>query len=142
MTLPTSDQDLAPYGALLLRVTLGVAALAHGLLKVFVFTLPGTVQFFEAQGFPGFAAYIVVVAEIGGGLALIAGIWTRWVALAFVPILLGALATHAGNGWVFSVPNGGWEYPAFWTVALFVQALLGDGALALKLPLPFVAARA
>jgi putative oxidoreductase len=54
------------------------------------------------------------------------------VALALVPIMLGALSVHIGNGWLFSVPNGGWEYPAFWTVTLIVQALLGDGVYALK----------
>jgi putative oxidoreductase len=54
------------------------------------------------------------------------------VSLALVPILLGATWVHAGNGWLFSAPNGGWEYPAFWTVALVVQALLGNGAYALQ----------
>jgi putative oxidoreductase len=38
---------------------------------------------------------------------------------------------HLPNGFVFSYPNGGWEYPAFLIVAAGVQALLGDGAFAL-----------
>jgi putative oxidoreductase len=41
-----------------------------------------------------------------------------------LPILLGALWTHAGNGWVFSNPNGGWEYPAF-LVLLAIVLFLG-----------------
>lgn len=45
-----------------------------------------------------------------------------------LPILIGATLQHAGNGWVFSAENGDWEFPAFWTVMLVVQALLGDGA--------------
>jgi len=49
-----------------------------------------------------------------------------------VPVLLGATWAHAGNGWLFTSPNGGWEYPAFWTVALIVQAFLGDGAFAAR----------
>jgi len=106
--------------------------LAHGLLKVFVFTIPGTVGFFESLGYPGVLAYAVIAAEVAGGLALIAGLWTRYVALALVPVLVGATITHAGNGWLFSNPNGGWEFPAFWTVALIVQALLGDGAFAAR----------
>ena len=57
---------------------------------------------------------------------------TRIVALALVPVLIGATWVHSGNGWLFTSPNGGWEYPAFWTVALIVQALLGDGAYALR----------
>ena len=68
---------------------------------------------------------------VGGGL-LILGVQTRVVALALVPVLLGATWVHAGNGWLFTSPKGGWEYPAFWTVALIVQALLGDGAFALR----------
>ena len=93
-----------------------------------MFTIPGTVGFFEQLGYPGVLAYGVITAEIVGGLALIAGIGTRYVALALVPVLVGATMTHAGNGWLFSNANGGWEFPAFWTLSLFVQALLGDGA--------------
>ena len=129
----------APYGALALRLALGIAALAHGLLKVFVFTPAGTVGFFASLGLPAIAAYAVILAEVGGGLALIAGIYVRTVSLALVPVLLGALWVHAGNGWLFTAKNGGWEYPAFWTVALLAQAMLGAGAYAVKLPgfLPF-----
>jgi putative oxidoreductase len=39
---------------------------------------------------------------------------------------------HVANGWVFTAPNGGWEFPAFLTAMLLVQALLGDGAHALR----------
>ena len=124
-----STQD---YGTLLLRVTLGVMFLAHGLLKVLVYTVPGTVQFFETQGFPGALAYAVIAAELVGGTLLILGVYTRWVALALVPILLGAFNVHWPNGWVFSTPNGGWEYPAFLTITTLVQSLLGGGAFAVK----------
>ena len=127
---------LTPYAALTLRLGLGVMTLAHGLLKVFVFTIPGTVGFFESLGYPGFLAYLVIAAEILGGLALIAGVQTRLVALALVPVLIGATLTHAGNGWLFSNPNGGWEFPAFYTLTLVVQAMLGGGAY--KLPVPFL----
>ena len=131
-----SEIHLTAYGAFALRLGLGVMSLAHGLLKIFVFTIPGTVGFFESLGFPGFFAYVVIFAEIFGGLALIFGLWTRVVALAFLPILAGATWTHAGYGWLFSNEGGGWEFPAFWTLALAVQAMLGGGALQLRLPLP------
>lgn len=127
------DQKTAPYAALLLRVGLGVMFLAHSLyLKVTVFTLPGTVQFFESLGLPGFAAYLVVVAEVVGGLALIAGFHSRLAVLAVTPVLLGAVWVHSGNGWVFSAQGGGWEYPLFLTAAAAVQGLLGDGAFAVS----------
>lgn len=120
----------ADYAALLLRVSLGALFLAHGLLKVFVFTLPGTAKFLESLGYPSLLAYVVVAAEIGGGLALIFGILTRVVSLTLIPLMIGALIVHLPNGWLFSNANGGWEFPALWTVLLIVQALLGPGAFA------------
>ena len=125
------DTRTAPYAALLLRVSLGVLLLAHGLLlKVMTFTVAGTVGYFESIGYPGFLAYLVILGEIGGGVALILGVQTRVISLLMLPILIGATLQHLGNGWVFSAENGGWEFPVFWTVALIVQALLGDGAYA------------
>jgi len=129
------DTKTAPYAALLLRVSLGVMFLAHSLyLKVFVFTVPGTVGFFESLGLPAIAAYLTILAEIGGGIALILGFQTRLVALAVIPVLLGATWVHSGNGWVFSAQGGGWEYPLFLAIAALVQALLGSGAYAVKGP--------
>lgn len=125
------DDRTAPYAALLLRVGLGILLLAHGLLlKVFTFGITGTVGYFESIGYPGFFAYLVILGEIGGGVALILGVGTRAISLLLLPILVGATLQHAGNGWLFTAPNGGWEFPAFWTMALIVQALLGDGAFA------------
>lgn len=127
------DTRTAPYAALVLRVSMGALFIAHALLKLLVFTLPGTVQFFGSIGLPGALAYVVFAAELIGGILLVLGVQTRAVALALIPIMLGATWVHVGNGWLFSAPNGGWEYPAFWTATLAVQALLGDGAYALRL---------
>lgn len=124
-----SNSDLA---ATILRVSMGVLFLAHAWLKIVIFTPAGTAGFFESLGFPGFLAYPVIAAELFGGLALILGVYSRWVALALVPVLLGSIyAPHGAAGFFFSNEGGGWEFPAFWTVALVVQALLGDGALSL-----------
>ncbi len=125
-------QDLRDYGIAILRIALGAMFLAHGLLKFLVFTLAGTAGFFESVGFPGFTAYIVAPAEVLAGVALIVGFRTRLVAAAAIPLLLGALSVHVGNGWVFSAQNGGWEYPAYLTVAAIAQVLLGSGALSIE----------
>ena len=125
------DNRTAPLAALTLRIALGVMFIAHALLKYYVFTLPGTVQFFQSLGLPAVLAYATFWAELIGGLLILAGVYTRWVSLALVPILIGATWAHAGNGWSFSAPNGGWEYPAFLVAAAIVQGLLGDGAYAL-----------
>ena len=126
------DTRTAPYAALLLRVSLGVLFIAHALLKWLVFTLPGAAGFFQSVGLPGWLAYATTFAELTGGTALILGIYARYAALALTPILIGAIVTvHAANGWLFTNKNGGWEYPAFWAIALGAQFLLGDGAVAL-----------
>ena len=92
----------ADYAATTLRVSSGVLFLAHGLLKVNVFTIAGTVGYFESLGLPGALAYLTIFAELAGGLALILGVGTRLAALALIPVLLGATWVHAGNGWLFS----------------------------------------
>ncbi|MPY87827.1 MAG: DoxX family membrane protein [Luteitalea sp.] len=122
----------AAYAALLLRLGLGVVFVAHALLKLLVFTLPGTAEFFAAHGFPAWTAYPVFAAELVGGTFLIVGVLTRLVAAALVPIVAGAFLVHWPNGWSFTAEGGGWEYVAFLTVSLIVQALLGDGAFALR----------
>lgn len=122
------------YAATILRVAVGAMFLAHGLLKLLVFTLPGTAAFFESVGLPGVLGYLVAFAEIGGGVLLLAGVYVRAVNIALLPVLLGAFYVHWGAGWVFSNANGGWEYPAFLIAASVASALLGPGRFALKVP--------
>jgi len=126
------NSDIAAF---LLRLGLGTMFVAHGLLKLMVFTLPGAAGFFAQVGFPGWLAYVVTFAEIGGGVLLLAGIGVRAVSLALLPVLLGAVYVHFGSGWVFSNANGGWEYPAFLALVSIVQAVLGPGRFALEAPI-------
>jgi putative oxidoreductase len=119
-------------GATLLRIALGTMWIAHALLKLLVFTLPGTAQYFASIGLPGMLAYPVFAAELLGGLALLFGVYARQVALALLPIMVAAAWVHVPNGWVHTSPNGGWEYPVFLVVASLVLWLVGDGAWALK----------
>jgi putative oxidoreductase len=123
----------AGLAALLLRLTLGVMYLAHGLLlKVLTFGVAGTVGFFVGIGLPAWLAYATIVGEVLGGALLVLGVRSQWVALALTPTLLGAIIwVHAGNGWVFSSKGGGWEYPAFLLIVSIAVALLGDGPYAL-----------
>jgi Predicted membrane protein len=127
-TLPLSYQ----YGVTLLRVSLGIMWIAHALLKWLVFSLPGTAAFFDSVGLPGWLAYPVFFAELGGGIALVLGIYARHIALALVPIMVGATLVHIGNGWVHTSAGGGWEYPLFLTIVSIAQWLLGDGAFILR----------
>lgn len=120
----SSDFDAHRAGAALLRVSLGVMYIAHSvILKYFMYTLAGTAQYFESIGLPALFAYVVFAAEAIGGVLLVLGLQTRWVALGLIPILIGATWAHIGNGWVFSNANGGWEYPLYLIIISVVVAL-------------------
>ena len=121
--------DYSPYGATVLRIALGVVFLAHSAyLKIMVFTVPGTVGFFQSLGLPGISAYLVMLAEIVGGLFLVLGFRVRETAAVLAVVALGAAWAHLPAGWLFSNEGGGWEYPVFLAVASFAQVLLGAGA--------------
>ncbi|MDQ7775430.1 DoxX family protein [Paracoccus aminovorans] len=124
-----ASENRADLAALLLRLLAGAWFLVHGLTKLLVFTPAGTAGYFQSLGLPGALGYLTMVLEIAGGLALIAGIATRHVALVLAAVLLGAAwFGHAANGFGFGNPGGGWEYPVFWAVTMLALALLGDGA--------------
>jgi putative oxidoreductase len=129
----------AALGAAVL-VALGAMWIAHALLKVFVFTLPGTAKFFESVGLPGFMAWPVFSAELIGGLMLVLGVYARQTALALVPIMAVAAWVHLPNSWVHTSAGGGWEYPVFLIVASVALWLLGDGTGALRRSSRFVPA--
>jgi putative oxidoreductase len=127
----TEDQ-LRSYGTLVLRLALGTVLIAHSVVYMLMtLTLAGTADFFVSIGLPAWLAYATFIVEAVGGVLLILGIQTRWVALALSPFLIGATWAHVGNGWMFASTNGGWEYPLYLFVLSIAQAMLGDGAYAL-----------
>ena len=118
---------------LLLRLALGAMWLSHGLvLKLLTFGVAGLSGWLASVGLPPALAVPLIAAETLGGAAILLGLHGRLVSLLLLPILLGALWIHAGNGWVFTNANGGWEYPLFLVAASLVHVLLGDGRLALR----------
>lgn len=124
-----NSHDIA---SLILRLGTGVLFLAHGLLKLLVFTPAGTAGYFASLGLPGPLAYLVIAIELIAAVALIAGIYVRITSLITIPVLLGAAITgHGANGWMFSNDGGGWEFPVFWAVVMAALALLGGGKFAL-----------
>ena len=126
--MPNFDNK-ADLAALLLRLVAGAWFLVHGLTKLLVFTPAGTAGYFQSLGLPGALGYLTMVLEIAGGLALLAGIGTRYVAPVLAAVLLGAAwFGHAANGFGFGNPGGGWVYPVFWAVTMLALGLLGDGA--------------
>lgn len=126
-TTPTATE----LGATLLRLSLGIMWLAHALLKLLVFGLPGTAAYFQSVGLAGVLAYPVFAAELLGALALLLGVYARQASLLLLPVLLTATWVHGPQGWVHTSPGGGWEYPAFLSMASLVHWLVGDGVWAL-----------
>jgi len=131
----------SPSGSLLnpevstfiLRVALGTVLLVHSVyLKLMVYSLPGTAQYFATIGLPEFMAYGVFIIEAIAGMALILGFKTRVFSALVIPVLLGATWAHAPNGLIFSNAGGGWEYPLILGVMAFAQMGLGDGKYAMK----------
>lgn len=131
--MSTSSLPYGPdLGIALLRLSLGTMWIAHALLKLLVFTLPGTAQYFGSIGFPPWVAYPVFAVELLGGIALVLGIYARQVALTLAPAMAVVISVHAANGWVHTAPGGGWEYPAFLLAASLALWLAGDGAYSLR----------
>ena len=122
----------APYAAALLRLAMGTLFLAHALVwKVGTAGMTEhVVPWFVHHGYPAWFAWFVTALEAAGGLALLLGWRTREVALVMAGLMAGITWHQFPNGWLYTFTHGGWEYPAFWTVALVAQAGLGAGAFA------------
>ena len=121
------------YGPFITRISLGAVLIAHSVyLKLMVFTLPGTAQFFASLGLPAFSAYLVFAVETVAGIALLLGYQTRLAAAVMIPVLLGATWAHSSAGWLFTNSGGGWEYPLFLATIALAQVFLGSGAFALS----------
>jgi putative oxidoreductase len=122
-----NEENIQSIGVSLLRIHFGIILLAHGWLKVYVFSIAGTVGYFSSIGLPPIIAYLVIFGELVGGLALILGIQTRLAAALAVPIVFGAAVMNGGNGWLHSASGGGWEYAASLTVIAVSLAIMGSG---------------
>lgn len=79
------------WSMLVLRISLGVIFLAHGLQKISGFE--GIIKFFGSIGLPAVVAYAVTAIETLGGAFLIIGLFTRIAAAGISFVLLGAIFT-------------------------------------------------
>jgi putative oxidoreductase len=124
-----------PYGALVLRLVLGVVYIAHAYLALVVMGPAKAAELQRAMQIPlpEIAIWYLILAHGLGGILLVLGLLARWVAVANIPIMAGAVwFVHLKQG--FFILNGkvGYEYALVVLGATIAQALLGAGAFTLK----------
>jgi putative oxidoreductase len=127
-------QRTVPYAALVLRLTLGSLFIAHLYWK---FEVRGFIQWWTSlnnAGYPDWVLAYVVSGEFAGALLLIPGIYTRYVSLYALPLILGAAQFWLTRKGFFFTAAGA-ELPILWAMGLIVQALIEDGAFAVKMPM-------
>ena len=119
---------LQPLGLLVLRIVLGAILIGHGYHKVFG-GMSHHMDSVRNIGFPGWVAYLSAGTEFFGGIMVIAGLFTRFVALA-IAIEMAVIVTrvHWKNG---LIGNGGYEFPLALAAMAFVLILYGAGPIAL-----------
>jgi len=132
----------ADHGALAGRLMLGAIMLPHGFqhaLGLFGgYGFNGTLGWMtKTLGFPAPLAALAIVTELVAPFALIAGLGGRLASLGIAGIMVGAITTHAPNGffmnWFGSLPKGaeGFEYHLLAIGLAAVVTLNGSGAFSL-----------
>jgi putative oxidoreductase len=109
-------------GLLVLRVLAGIGILTHGIAKVR--DLKGTQAWMRSIGFPSIAGIVAAFVETLGGILLILGVATQWVALALLINMFGALFYHLREKQSFKQMEDAYLYATIF----LVLALAGGGA--------------
>jgi len=121
----TNSEDT---GKLILRVSLGVMILLHGIAKV-MGGVDGIVGMVGKAGLPGAFGYLVYVGEVLAPLLLIVGLWTRLAALVVaINMVVAIVLVHMGDLFTLT-KQGGWalELQGMFLFAAIAVALLGAG---------------
>jgi putative oxidoreductase len=127
------DHRTAPYAALVLRLSLAFFFLAHLLPKVCCHGLRQLVERHAEGRLCRLGECLYAGREFAGAILLLLGVYTRYVSVLVLPVLIAITYHHAiRKGFWFS--DGGAEFALAWTFMLCVQVLLGDGAYALRVP--------
>jgi putative oxidoreductase len=107
--------SLAPRGYSLMRFSTGAIVIYHGYLKLFAGMAPMVGdRLLGPMGFPAphAWAYFLGLLEFVGGAMMAVGLLTRPIALMFaVEMAIVTFGVHFKNGYAFSSPGGGYEYP-------------------------------
>lgn len=125
------ETDAANLALLVLRVTLGVVMLAHGINHIIGGgKIEGTAGWFESLGMrPGrLHAWLASLTEVGAGAMLLVGLLTPLAAAGVVGVMVVAWITnHRTNGFFIFRPGEGYEYVMTLTLTAVAVGLLGAG---------------
>jgi putative oxidoreductase len=117
---------LTGIGLLALRWVIGMVFIMHGGQKIFVKGLPAVAGFLGSVGIapPAFWAFVLTAAEVGGGILLIAGAFTRLAALSLGVTMVVAIASVL---WAKGFFLPGYEFALTLLGATLALALTGPG---------------
>jgi putative oxidoreductase len=127
------DNRTAAYAALVLRLSLSFLFFAHLYRKFGVTGFDTWWSNTSKAGYADWTLYYTLAAESAGAVLLLLGIYTRYVSLLALPVLI-AITYHWAVRRGFWFSDGGAEFTLAWTMMLVAQALLGDGAYAVRVP--------
>lgn len=122
-------------GKLVLRLTLGVLMLLHGIDKVLnPASIGGIGNMLAARGLPEFLAYGVIVGELLAPLLMILGIFTRLAGVVTVGNMIFAIVLAHSHQLLMLTKNGGWqlELQGFYLLSGLALAFLGSGRIAVR----------
>ncbi|KRG09857.1 MULTISPECIES: DoxX family protein [Staphylococcus] len=89
-------------GILLIRLMLGLTFVVHGSQKVFGGFVE-LMQMMQGLGLPTFFGVLLGLFEFIGGILMILGVLSNYIAVGFIAIMLGALFTvHLSQGYIAS----------------------------------------
>lgn len=120
-------------GKLLLRLTLGILLILHGIAKIFG-GVAGIAGMLQNAGLPGFIAYGVYIGEVLAPLLVILGLYARIGALIIaVNMLVAIWLVHAHEIFLLG-KTGGWalELQGFFLFVALSVALIGPGRFSVK----------
>jgi len=117
-------ERVQPLGLLVLRLVLGAIMIAHGFPKIFG-GMQHHVETVRSIHLPGWLAYLSAAAEFGGGILLIAGFLTRFVALCVcINMLVAIFGIHLKNGFT---GQGNYQFPLALAAMAFFLIFSGGG---------------
>ena len=124
------------WALLLIRIASALAFLYHGSAILFgAFGGPGPERFAAYMHAPAAVGYLVGLAQVGGGLAMLVGIFVRVATVALIIVMLGAIfLVHLPHG--FDIGKGGLEYALTQLLIALAVLIAGPGSYSLSARLP------